>query len=156
MSPGEPGGSSARGVSMTVLDEYNKAHGLPHGTIDEMKAMTAEAAGKIYTWRFADPIRFDDLPAGIDYRLMDAAITLGATGAVQLAQLALGRFPITGKMDDGTLDAIRAIGREEFLNRLNVGWIVWKRGLTPDGWKKYGHGWTNRNNRVLARALTLI
>jgi lysozyme family protein len=156
ISPGEPGGASARGLSITVLSEFNKAHGLPNATIDDMRAMTAEHAGQVYAWRFADPMRFNELPSGVDYRMLDAAITLGASGATLALQMSLGMWPVTGVIDEATIAAVNATDKIDLLNRLNAAWIVWKHGLTVDGWQKYGHGWTNRNKRVLNRALDLI
>src|ERR1017187_2700180 len=109
ISPDEPGGASCRGVTMEVLREYNNAHGLPSPTsVDDIKGMTAELAGTIFTWRFLDPLRFNELPSGVDYRMADAAITLGKTGACLAVQMAMAMWPVTGVMDDETIASIKA------------------------------------------------
>lgn len=161
VSSGEPGGISCRGVSLTVLQEYNKAHGLPAATFDSVRAMTADLAGKVYSWRFLDPIRFDELPAGIDYRMADCAITLGLTGVAVVTQMALLMWPVTGRIDDDTLKAIKGDDPHILLAALDAAWLTWKHSQGDDahaakGWKDHGHGWTNRVRNVHGRALALM
>jgi lysozyme family protein len=159
ISPDEPGGSSCRGVTMEVLQEYRAAHGLDRPMITDMKAMkamTSELAGTIFTWRFLDPLRFNELPSGVDYRMADAAITLGRTGACLAVQMALAMWPVTGVMDDATIAAIKAEDPKLIISVLDAAWIVWKHGMTPDGWAKYGHGWTNRVRKVRDRSLAMV
>lgn len=156
VSPDEPGGSSCHGVTMEVLQEYNKAHGKPAPTLDDMKAMTALLAGQIFTWRFLDGIRFNDLPSGVDYRMADAAISLGETGACLVVQMALCQWPVTGIMDEATLSSIKSADPKTLCNALDAAWLVWKHGMTQDGWAKYGHGWTNRVLNVRSRVATML
>ena len=156
ISPDEPGGSSCRGVTMEVLREYNQAHGIPSPTLNDIKAMTALLAGQIYQWRYLDALRFNDLPSGVDYRLADAAITLGETGACMLVQMALAMWPVTSIMDDRTISTIKAADPKVLLPALDAAWLVWKKGLTPTGWAKYGHGWTNRVLKVRERYSAML
>jgi lysozyme family protein len=155
VSPGEPGGISCHGVSLTVLQEYHAAHGMRTATADDVRHMTTELAGQVYSWRFLDPIRFDDLPAGIDYRLADCAITLGLTGACVATQMALAMWPVTGKMDDATIGALHAEDPRLVIAAIDAAWITWKHGQGAEGWKSHGHGWTNRVRRVRDRALRM-
>jgi lysozyme family protein len=156
ISPDEPGGSSSHGVTMTVLREYCAAHSFSAPTMIDMKAMTSELAGTIFTWRFLDPLRFNELPSGVDYRMADAAITLGRTGACLAVQMALAMWPVTGVMDDNTIAAIKAEDPKMLIAVLDAAWIVWKHGMTADGWAKYGHGWTNRVRKVRDRSLAMV
>lgn len=156
IGPSEPGGASCRGVSLTVLSEYNAAHGVTLTTVDDIRAMTAELAGRVYIWRFLDPLRFDELPSGVDYRIADAAITLGATGACFATQIALAMWPVSGNMDDATITALKAEDPKLVIAAIDAAWITWKHGMTAGGWGKYGHGWTNRVRRVRDRSLALI
>jgi lysozyme family protein len=155
VSAGEPGGISCRGLSLTVLQEYHAAHGMRTATADDVRHMTAELAGQVYSWRFLDPIKFDDLPAGIDYRLADAAITLGGTGAITTLQIALQRWPITGAMDEATIGAAHAEDPRVVIAALDAAWLTWKHGMSAEGWAKYNHGWLNRVRKVHARALAM-
>jgi lysozyme family protein len=156
VSPSEPGGISCRGVSLTVLQEYHAAHGLPKATADDVRKMTAELAGEVYSWRFLDPIRFDELPNGIDYRIADCAITLGLTGACVATQMALAMWPVTGKMDDTTIGALHAEDPRVVVAALDAAWITWKHGQGADGWATHGHGWMNRVRRVRDRSIQMM
>jgi lysozyme family protein len=156
ISAGEPGGGSAHGLSVEVWNEYNKAHGLPVSTVKDLGKVTATLAGQVYAWRFLDPIRFDDLPAGVDYRMADAAITLGETGACLILQMALQMYPVTGIMDAATLKAVDAADPKIIIAALDAAWLAWKHGMTADGWSHYSHGWINRVVRVRDRALAML
>lgn len=151
ISPDEPGGGSARGLTVEVWNEYNKAQGLPAVTVADLSKVTAALSGQIFQWRYLDALRFNDLPSGIDYRMADAAITLGETGACLLVQMCLAMWPTTGIMDDATVNAIKGQTPIVLLTALDGAWLTWKRGLTADGWGRYGHGWTNRIIKVRSR-----
>lgn len=159
----EPGGSSKHGVSMLVLQEYHRLHGMAPPTMDDMRALDTAKAGVIYTEKFAAPIRFDDLPPGVDYRLLDITINLGLTGGPTALQLALGMWPLTGKVDDKTLAwmTLFPMSPRELVYALGAAWIA-KKHESPNWFpsavtsKGYGHGWTNRHVKATARALSLI
>lgn len=157
----EPGGSSKHGVSMTVLQEWHAAHGLPAPTMDDMRAVDAALAGQIYTARFAEPIRFNDLPGGVDYRLLDIAVNLGVAGGITALQLALSAWPITGVLDVATLAQAQRSEPKVLVMALSAVWIT-KKHDSPNWYPSpitktgFGHGWTNRNARATTRALTLI
>jgi lysozyme family protein len=70
--------------------------------------------------------------------------------------MAMGMWPVTGQMDDNTVKAINSQDPKIVLAALDAAWIVWKHGQGPDGWKKYGHGWTNRFIKVRDRALAMM
>ena len=101
VSPDEPGGASKWGVSLTVLSEVRGKV----CTVADVGALTQDDANQIYAARFAVPIHFDDLPGGVDYRMLDCAVTLGITGSIDVLQMALGMWPLTGAMDAPTLTA---------------------------------------------------
>ena len=160
ISPDEPGGGSARGLTIEVWNEYNKAHGLPAVTIADLSKVTAALSGQIFQWRYLDALRFNELPTGIDYRMADASITLGETGACILVQMCLSIWPTTGIMDDATLKAINAADPKQLLYALDAAWLAWKHNwVTPGsvpGWDRYGHGWTARILKVRARYQQMV
>ena len=112
---------------------------------------TQDDASQIYGTRFAVPIHFDELPPGVDYRMLDCAVTLGVTGAIEALQMCLGMWPTTGAMDAPTLAAVAKATPAVLVLQLDAAWLTWKRGLTPTGWSKYGHGWNNRVLKVRDR-----
>lgn len=157
----EPGGGSKYGVSMTVLAEWNKAHGLSVPTLSDLGRMTPDLAGAIYTARFATPIMFGRLPGGVDYRLLDVCVNLGIAGGVSLLQVVLGIWQAPGAIDDATVMAISGVPAQSLVMQIGAAWIA-KKHESPNWFPSpitktgYGHGWSNRNARATARALSLI
>lgn len=157
----EPGGGSKYGVSMTALADWCKANGKPSPTIDDLAAMTPDEASEIYTANFAHPIAFDQLPAGVDYRLLDICVNLGVTGGIKLLQVVLGLWQTSGTMDAATLGAVNAADAKHTVVAIGCGWLV-KKHESPN-WQPspvtasgYGHGWTNRMLKANRRALAMI
>src|SRR5262245_38791457 len=91
-SPGEPSGISKYGVSLATYREYWIAMKLPPPlpTADTIASLTAAQASNFYRGHFADHIAFDDLPAGVDYRLFDITVNLGRGGGLTLLAQVLG------------------------------------------------------------------
>ena len=147
ISSGEGGGCSKWGVTLTDLSEVR---GKPCKVAD-VAALTQADASQIFATHFADPILFGDLPPGVDYRMLDCAVTLGVTGAIEVLQMCLSIWPTTGVMDTHTMAEARAATPAVLVLQLDAAWLTWKRGLTPTGWGKYGHGWTNRVLKVRSR-----
>lgn len=160
VSPGEPGGASKYGVSVVALSDWNKKHGKPAATIVDVGNMTPDLAGQIYTADYLDPIRFNDLPPGVDYRLADIAVNLGVTGGITALQLALGMWPLTGIMDSATMAMLKGDPKSLILS-LSAAWIAKKHespswgpsSVTKNG---YGHGWSNRNIAATRRAIAMV
>ena len=124
VSQDEPGGISTWGVSRTAYSEYL---GRPV-SMDEMKALTKDAAKKFYREKFWNAVATDN-PAGLRYATFDFAINSGAATANKYAN------------EHPTIDAL-CDARLVYLASL------------PNA-KKYLKGWTNRVNRVRPRAKTL-
>lgn len=157
VSPDEPGGASKCGVTLTDLSEVRGKV----CTVDDVGALTQDDANQIYSTRFAVPIHFNDLPAGVDYRMLDCAVTLGITGSIEVLQMALGMWPLTGAMDAPTLAALKnnetQTLEECMIYALSTAWIVSKRAEGGvEGWTKYGKGWSARNTRATNRATNMI
>jgi len=152
VSPDEPGGCSKWGVTLTDLSEVRGKV----CTVDDVAALTQDDASQIYGTRFAGPIHFNDLPGGVDYRMLDCAVTLGVTGAIEALQMCLAMWPTTGAMDAPTLAAVQAATPAVLVLQLDAAWLTWKRGLTTTGWSKYGRGWTARCNRVRDRTKAMM
>ena len=152
VSPDEPGGASKWGVTLTDLSEVRGKV----CTVADVAALTQDDASQIYGTRFAVPIHFDELPGGVDYRILDCAVTLGVTGAIEALQMCLAIWPTTGTMDAVTLASVKAATPSVLVLQLDAAWLTWKRGLTPTGWGKYGHGWINRVLNVRSRIAAMV
>jgi len=80
----EPGGAVNKGVSFLVFTEWRKRNGQPPPQFDDLRDITTEEAMAIYETLYAKPIGFDDLPAGLDYAMLNAAVMEGVNGAKKL------------------------------------------------------------------------
>lgn len=152
----EPGGGSKFGISMTVLREVR-----PAATLDQLAVLSHDEAATIYSGHILPQIRFDDLPAGIDYRFADIRVNLGQTGAMALMDLLVQRWPMPGKMDDIVVAWLKIQDPEVVIMGLSMAWLA-KKHESPN-WNPspitktgYGHGWMNRDIAATKRALGLI
>jgi len=146
----DPGGATMYGITAATLGAYRKLG--RKASADEVKALTAGEAREIMASQYARPIRFDDLPAGLDYATLDFAINSGPAQAVRTLQACLG-VSADGIMGAQTLAAINKANvpalilaycdaRMAFLHRLRNwkanarGWTIRVTGKDPRGlWK---------------------
>src|SRR6266704_891902 len=84
--PKDPGGATNWGITIFDARKYWKADAQP---IDVFR-MPKDIASDIYRKHYANPMRYDDLPAGFDYSVFDAAINSGVGRAPVWAGRALG------------------------------------------------------------------
>lgn len=102
--PDDPGGPTQDGVTLRTLSAWRRRP----CTIDELRLLGADERNAIFTAQYAAPIRFDDLPDGLDYAVLDASVNSGPSRAAKLLQETLG---FAGRDVDGmighlTLDAV--------------------------------------------------
>lgn len=138
----DPGGRTNKGVTQSTYDSYLRTHNRP--LTDVWGIPDADVAGvyKIY-W---DQVRGDELPAGLNFAVFDAAVNSGAGRAGEWLQAALGSAYVgilDGLIGEKTIQAVIAFGDadtliEEFCSR-RLGTL--KRLRT---WPVYGRGWSAR------------
>lgn len=146
--PSDPGGMTNLGVTRAVWQEWT---GRP-ATEADMRALTPAAVAPLYRARYWDAVRADDLPAGVDYAVFDAAVNSGPARAVRWLQQALG-LPATGVMD-GSLVAVA--GRRdpvELITAYTATRLRFLQGLRT--WPTFGRGWARRVNEVAATATAM-
>lgn len=149
--PRDPGGATNMGITHLTL---SKARGRKVTKAD-VKALSRKEAIDIYRRFYADPIRFNDLPAGLDFVTLDPTINSGAGRGVRWLQVGIG---MTGRALDGamgpkTLAAAKAakpIPAIEAACRARMGFL---RGLRT--WTTFGKGWSRRVAGVEAFATAL-
>lgn len=150
----DPGGASKYGVTVVSLGDYwdSKA------TVADAEALTEKDARDFYVNHFMPMIRFDELPSGVDYRLMDILTNSGPSGAIWLLELVLRRWPLTGKLTDDLFAEIKALDARALIMALSAAWIADKHARKDQhtGWPASGHGWSNRNIRVTHDALAMV
>jgi lysozyme family protein len=151
-SPGEPGGISKYGVSLTAWQEA----GHSGATKDDIRNLTEDQAREFYRHRAA-AVRFGDLLPGIDLAVLNLAVTAGPTGAAIILQMTIDAWPASAAIDDATVAALNAADPKIIVHAAGSAWLAWKaRGdSTMAGWHQHAHGWINRDRDFRATALAM-
>jgi lysozyme family protein len=134
--PVDPGGATNWGITIFDARKYWKADATPA----DVKAMPKAVAADIYRQHYANPMRYDDLPAGFDYSVLDAAINSGAGRAPVWAGKALGAS-VRG-MGDVVPLANAAPDKVSLIQKYWSVRVSFLRGLGT--FWRFGKGWTSR------------
>jgi lysozyme family protein len=149
---------------------------MPTPTRNDLRHLSSEECTDIYRFLYFTPIRFDLLPSGIDYCVLDTAICCGPSRSIQFLQEAIGfKYPngnpkwknseITGDFDLRTLWIIKNRDPEELVKEFMLTrWYRQKKILdrkqltTPEGFDRRPQEkiWIDRNHKVLQRSLNLL
>lgn len=138
--PRDPGGRTFRGVTQRVYDAWRRGRNLP--ARDVFRAGMAEVRA-IYMEQYWHRVRADELPAGLDYAIFDAAVNSGPVQAVKWLQRALGKIRVDGVVGQVTLGAVRAHPEiSALIAAVCARRMLFLRQLRT--WKHFGAGWTQR------------
>lgn len=127
--PSDPGGETNMGISRRSYPQ------------EDIKGMTRFRASQIYRRDFWNPVKGDDLPAGLDLVAFDPAVNSGVSRGARWLQQALG-VTADGKIGPQTLAAARAANAEAVIERACALRLAWLRTLPT--WKTFGKGWSRR------------
>lgn len=143
----DPGGATNWGITIFDARKYWK----PDATKMDVRNMPKTVAADIYRKHYADPLRYNDLPAGFDYSVLDAGVNSGTGRAVPWACKALNvpAQPISGVIAgaNALADKVPLIQRYwairlGFLQSLSI-------------FKNFGRGWTRRCTQGEAAAVRM-
>lgn len=146
----DPGGETNYGVTRKTYDAYRKRKGLP---IQSVKLISQEEVAEIYRQEYAKPVRFDALPAGVDYFVFDAAIHSGPVRAAKLLQRAVGAEE-DGFIGAKTLAAVDAMPPMQLLLTLKD--VRMRYLKTLDNWRHNARGWTSRVKFATDKAKQMV
>ena len=132
----DPGGATNWGITIIDARKYWKADAIPA----DVKAMPKAVASDIYRKHYATPMRYDDLPAGFDYSVLDAAINSGVGRAPAWAGKALGIA--TKAIDDVVKPANACNDKVALIQRYWGVRLAFLQGLGT--WSHFGKGWGRR------------
>ena len=146
--PKDPGGMTNLGVTKRVWEEW-----VGH-EVDEMamRALTPEIVGPMYKAKYWDKVRGDDLPAGVDYAVFDAAINSGPGRAAKWLQEVVG-VTADGAIGPGTMKAVLALEPAELVSAYSFKRMNFLQGLPT--WPTFGKGWGRRVTEVASAAGTM-
>ena len=138
----DKGGPTDRGITQRAFDAYNEAHGLP---LRSVKGISKTLAEKILVENYFTPVRFNELPHGLDYTLADYSVNSGPSRAIKDLQREIG-VKADGVFGNQTLVAMRKYIEEDGLDDLIVS-INERRFAfmkTLSNWGVSKNGWTTR------------
>lgn len=146
--PRDPGGATNLGITINTLRAYR---GRPV-TKDDVKNLTRKEAEAIYRKNYWQPIKGDDLPAGLDYAMFDYAVNSGVSRAVKELQRIVG-VKQDGVMGVQTLAAVNARGAQDLINALCTRRLAFLKSLRT--WPTFGKGWNRRVLGVRGNAMLM-
>jgi len=146
--PSDPGGPTNWGITINDARAYWKSN----ATASDVKAMPKVVAEQIYRTKYAAPIRYDQLPAGFDYTVLDFGINSGIGRAIPYAAAVLGAKAGT-KID--TIVPLAAIHPD----KVKLIQSYWAKRLSflksLKTWATFGKGWGRRVSTGEALAVKL-
>lgn len=144
--PADPGGATMKGVTQRVYDGWRRRHGVPPRAV---RLIEPGEVAAIYRRQYWDALRADDLPAGIDYALFDAAVNSGPGQAAKWLQRTLG-VAADGQIGEATLAALEGRDAAALVDGLCERRLAMLRALRT--FPTFGAGWTRRVAEVRAAA----
>jgi lysozyme family protein len=152
-NPADRGGETNMGITKATLDAAYKDGIVPH---NDVKNLTRQEALEIYKKRYYEPIRYNELPWGVNYMVLDMAVLHGVSGGVKMLQDVLG-VKRTGRMDDDTIEAANhalpgdVIAALSLKRRAKFASIVAGNKTQVRFWP----GWKNRDKNVREKAMEM-
>jgi lysozyme family protein len=142
--PGDPGGSTMRGLTQSSYDAYRRSHGL---TTQDVRRVTASEIKAIFKNAYWAPGLCDFFFPGLDMVQFDESINSGPRKAVALLEEALGT-PVT----QAAIDAVE--DRRGLIQKACDARVRFWESLS--GEKRFLAGWLNRGRDVEAKALAMF
>lgn len=144
----DPGGATMRGITLAV---YRSEFGDDRTPEDLRRISDAEVAD-IYRRRYWDRIAGDDLPAGVDLAVFDAAVNSGPGRSARWLQDAVGATA-DGVIGPKTLAAAAVAPAARTIIRIANAREAFLRRLPH--WPTFGVGWLARVLAVRRQALEI-
>ena len=147
--PQDPGGATNKGVTLETYRIFRQNH---HLTAEDLKKISDQDVSTIYKKMFWDKIRGDDLPAGVDYCVFDAAVNSGPGRASKWLQACVGA-DVDGVLGPITITLTKRQKTDQLIHDYCMRRLSFLLDLPT--WKTFGKGWTKRVNEVELNAYSL-
>jgi len=134
----DPGGPTKYGITIIDVRKYLNAG----ATASDVRALTVAQAMEIYQRHYADPIKYDALPAGVDYAVLDYAINSGLGRAGKVLRALVG-WPTNSSAI--TSEVIAAVSKRDPVKLITAIYderLTFLKGLKI--FSTFGKGWTRR------------
>lgn len=141
-NPKDRGGPTKFGITLVALSEWR---GRPC-TADDVKALQQPEVRAIYRGKYWDAVKGDQLPAGVDLIVFDAAVNTGRGRAAEQLQTALRLNHVDRIIGSVTLLAVASADPVALVEAIRVQRQAFYRSL--DGFPTFGRGWLRRLSSV--------
>jgi len=146
--PADPGGATNFGITQATLAAWR---GTPVSR-EDVRALTRQGAGAIYRARYWETCRCDELPAGVDVMVFDAAVNHGPRQAALFLQRALG-VADDGAIGPRTLAAAARQDASQTVCEIAARRMVFYARLNT--FPSFGLGWARRLMSTVIEAAAL-
>lgn len=132
--PHDPGGAKMYGIIQTEYNAWREQHGLP---VRSVALIGIDERNEIYKTEYWDKVNGDNLPAGLDYCVFDAAVNSGVGAGLRwYVETVVPGAPVADSINK-YCDV-----RLQFLRELNT-------------WPHFGAGWYSRVAFVRANSIAM-
>ncbi|MDR4517666.1 MAG: peptidoglycan-binding protein [Nitrosomonas sp.] len=146
--PKDPGGATMKGITLAV---YCRHFGADKGKKD-LRNISDSELESIYFSDYWNKCKCDQLPAGIDYAVFDAAVNSGPGRSAKWLQAAVGAGQ-DGAIGDKTLAKVKDQDAVQVTNDMCDRRLSFLRSLST--WADFGRGWQRRVEGVRAAAVAM-
>jgi lysozyme family protein len=152
--PADPGGATNKGIIMETFRSCARKYLGIDPTLENLKALTDEQAGKIYKPLYWDKVHGDEIDVQeLANILFDFQVNAGANGSMLLQRVLndMGASPalaVDGAIGSGTMKALKALDQKEVYRRYKQGRLDYYNDLVAErpALEKFLAGWINRVN----------
>jgi lysozyme family protein len=136
-NPADPGGATNWGITQAVA----RAHGYA-GDMRELPQSLAESIAKAEYW---DAVQGDQLPAPLDFQVLDGAYNSGTGQSARWLQRLIG-VAIDGDIGPLTIKAVQSMCELHGVDTLILGYNAQRLDFLTslNTWETFGRGWANR------------
>jgi lysozyme family protein len=147
--PADPGGPTKYGITIGDYRRYIDSN----ATSADVKAMSVDAAGKIYRERYWNVMRCDELPSGVDYAVFDYAVNSGVGRSGKVLRRVLGLGASNAAVTAAVVEAAAKLPAQQIIIAICDERLRFLKSLKT--WPTFGAGWGRRVAEVRAAALAM-
>lgn len=153
----DPGGATNLGITQRTYDLYRRGIGKP---VQDVRQISQDEVESIYRRGYWNACRCDELPAGLDYTVFDAAVNSGPAQAAKWLQRIAGAI-VDGKIGPQTLASVARLNVPQTIDAFCLERIEFLKTVRHKKtgallWTTYGKGWQRRVSDVRTNAKAMV
>lgn len=145
--PKDPGGATMKGITLATYRQYK-----PGASKAQLRAITDAEVEAIYRKGYWNPVRGDQLPAGVDLAVFDFGVNSGPARASRHLQAVVGSKQ-DGVIGPATVKAALQETAAATVKSICARRLSFVRGLST--FSTFGKGWSRRIADVEARGVAM-